>query len=185
MQEHKRERVKKRISITDEDEQIVTITRQFPIILRRPLIFGLLIVLVGISPWTIAYGLNTSWLGIANIWLLVSAVFLLIYWIRAWVGWHYSVYVLTTHRVLIVKQSGFFSREVADLALHNIQNVNYAIKGIQGSLFGFGTVRIDTLSGSGSLRLKYVYKPAKLQKQIMDAVHRYSGSPKQGSTKKS
>ena len=93
MQEHKRERVKKRISITDEDEQIVTITRQFPIILRRPLIFGLLIVLVGISPWTIAYGLNTSWLGIANIWLLVSAVFLLIYWIRAWVGWHYSVYV--------------------------------------------------------------------------------------------
>jgi hypothetical protein len=74
---------------------------------------------------------------------------------------------------------------VADLALHNIQNVNYAIKGIQGSLFGFGTVRIDTLSGSGALKLRYVYKPAKLQKQIMDAVHSASKKQSDGSTKKS
>jgi uncharacterized membrane protein YdbT with pleckstrin-like domain len=185
MQEHKRERVKKRISITDGDEQIVTVTRQFPVVLRRPMIVGLLIITAGIVPWSIAYGLNASWLPIANIWILLSIVFLLIYWVRAWVGWHYSVYVLTSHRVLIVKQSGFFSREVADLALHNIQNVNYAIKGIQGSLFGFGTVRIDTLSGSGALKLRYVYKPAKLQKQIMDAVHSASKKQSDGSTKKS
>lgn len=181
MQEHKRERVKKRVSITDDNEKIVTVTRQFPIILRRPLILGLLIILAGVAPWSIAYGLNASWLPIANIWLLVDLVFLVIFWVRSWVGWHYSVYVLTNQRVMVVKQSGFFSREVADLALHNIQNVNYAIKGIQGSLFGFGTLKIDTLSGSGALRLKYVYKPAKLQKQIMDAVHnagRASGSTK-------
>ena len=183
MQEHKRERVKKRIAITGDDEQIVTVTRQFPIVLRRPLIFGLLIVLLGITPWTFAYGLGASWLPIAIIWLLVCAAFLFIYWVRSWVGWHYSVYVLTNQRVMIVKQSGFFSREVADLALHNIQNVNYAIKGIQGAMFGFGTLRIDTLSGSGALRLKYVYKPARLQKQIMDAVHNSTKSPKKSSTK--
>jgi len=183
MQEHKRERVKKRISITGDDEKIITVTRQFPIVLRRPLIFVLLIVLLGIMPWTIAYGLGASWLPIANIWLMVAMVFLIIYALRAWVGWHYSVYVLTNQRVMIVKQSGFFSREVADLALHNIQNVNYAIKGIQGAMFGFGTLRIDTLSGSGALRLKYVYKPAKLQKQIMDAVHGATKGASKSSTK--
>jgi uncharacterized membrane protein YdbT with pleckstrin-like domain len=84
---------------------------------------------------------------------------------------------------MIVKQSGFFSREVADLALHNVQNVNYAIKGIQGAMFGFGTVQIDTLSGSGALKLRYVYKPAKLQKEIMDAVHRATKGPQKSSTK--
>lgn len=176
MQEHKRERVKKRISITDSNEKIVTVTRQFPIILRRPLIFGLIIILVGMGPWAIGYGLSASWLPIANIWLLACLVFLAVFWLRSWVGWHYSVYVLTNKRILVVKQSGFFSREVADLALHNVQNVNYAIKGIQGSLFGFGTLKIDTLSGSGSLKLRYVYKPAKLQKQIMDSVHSASHS---------
>ena len=172
MQEHKRERVKKRMSITNDDEQVIIVTRQFPIVLRRSLIICLVLVLLGITPWSIAYGLEANWLPIANIWLLISAGLLFIYALRSWVGWHYSVYVLTSQRLMIVKQSGFFSREVADLALHNVQNVNYAIKGIQGAMFGFGTVRIDTLSGSGALKLRYVYKPAKLQKEIMDAVHR-------------
>lgn len=180
MQEHKRERVKKRVSIAGSDEDIITVTRQFPIVLRRPLIFGLLIITVGIIPWTFGYGLNTSWLPLANYWLLICALLLLIYWVRAWVGWHYSVYVLTNQRIMVVKQSGFFTREVADLALHNIQNVNYSIKGIQGSLFGFGTVKIDTLSGSGALRLRYVHRPARLQKQIMEVVHR----PKKKSAEK-
>jgi len=183
MQEHKRERVKKRISITDGDEQIVTVTRQFPVVLRRPMIVGLLIITAGIVPWSIAYGLNASWLPIANIWILLSIVFLLIYWVRAWVGWHYSIYVLTSHRILIVKQSGFFSREVADLALHNIQNVNYAIKGLQGAMFGFGTLRIDTLSGSGALKLAYVHRPDKLQKQIMNEVHKAAKAEPKRSTK--
>lgn len=183
MQEHKRERVKKRVAITNDDEQIVTVTRQFPIVLRRPLIFGLLIILVGMIPWTIGYGLSAEWLPIANVWLVVCAIFLLIYWVRSWVGWHYSIYVLTSHRILIVKQSGFFSREVADLALHNIQNVNYAIKGLQGAMFGFGTLRIDTLSGSGALKLAYVHRPDRLQKQIMNEVHKAPKAEPKRSTK--
>ena len=183
MQEHKRERVKKRISITDDGEQIAVVTRQFPVVLRRPLIFGLVIVLLGILPWSFAFGLSASWLPIANIWGLVCIAFLVVYWLRCWIGWHYSVYVLTNQRIMVVKQSGFFSREVVDLGLNNIQNVSYSIKGLQGAMFGFGTLRIDTLSGSGALRLRYVYKPAKLQKQIMDAVHHAPSSPKKSSTK--
>lgn len=73
---------------------------------------------------------------------------------------------------MVVKQNGFFTREVMDLALHNIQNVNYSIKGLQGAMFGYGKLDIDTLSGSGSLQLEYVHKPAKLQKQIMDEVYK-------------
>ncbi len=75
---------------------------------------------------------------------------------------------------MVVKQNGLFTREVADLALHNIQNVNYKIKGLQGAMFGFGTVNIDTLSGSGGFKLTYVHKPAKLQKMIMEEVHKTS-----------
>lgn len=74
---------------------------------------------------------------------------------------------------MIVRQSGFFTREVADLALNNIQNVNYKIKGIQGAMFGFGTLKIETLSGAGGFSLKYVYKPAVLQREIMQAVHNH------------
>ncbi|MCX6804460.1 MAG: PH domain-containing protein [Patescibacteria group bacterium] len=173
MQEHKRDRVKKRIAITGDEEDVVAVTRQFPIVLRLPLILGMLVVLIGFVPWVFAFGLSTSWLGLSYAWMGVCAAILFAYWLRAWVGWHYSIYVLTNQRLLVVKQNGFFTREVADLALHNIQNVNYSIKGFQGSLFGFGSLSIDTLSGAGGLELRYVHKPAKLQKQIMNEVHKY------------
>lgn len=79
---------------------------------------------------------------------------------------------------MVVKQNGFFTREVADLAIHNIQSVNYAIKGVQGALFGFGRLYVDTLSGGGSMQLEFVHKPAKLQKQIMNEVEKNTVSSK-------
>jgi uncharacterized membrane protein YdbT with pleckstrin-like domain len=173
MRERKRERIKKRVSITAKDERVITVTRKFPIVLRRPLIFGLALVLVAILPWSIAAAYSYSWEGLTYVWIVIIAVFLLAYWIRTWVGWHYSVYVLTTKRIMIVRQSGLFTREVADLALNNIQNVNYKIKGLQGAMFGFGTVKIETLSGGGGFTLEYVHKPAKLQQEIMQAVHKH------------
>lgn len=45
-------------------------------------------------------------------------------------------------------------------------------------MFGFGKLDIDTLSGAGSLQLEFVHKPAKLQKQIMDEVHRTTKNAK-------
>jgi uncharacterized membrane protein YdbT with pleckstrin-like domain len=184
MQQHKKDRVRKRISITSENEQVIAVERQFPIVLRRALIYGLLIVLVAIIPWVIAFGTMASWLDIAYIWMAICAGVLFMYWLRSWVGWHYSVYVLTNQRLMVVKQGGFFSRDVADLALHNIQNVNYSIKGMQAAMFGFGTLSIDTMSGAGSLRLRYVHKPARFQKLIMAAVHKSNPvSDKKGSTK--
>jgi len=172
MQEHKRERVKKRVKITGDDEKLITVQRQFPIVLRRPLIIGLIIVTIGILPWVFGYGLSTSWVNITYYWMIICAVVLIAYWLRSWVGWHYSIYVLTNQRLMVVKQNGLFTREVADLALHNVQSVNYKIKGLQGAMFGFGVVNIDTLSGSGGFVFKYVHKPARLQKLIMDEVHK-------------
>jgi len=172
MQQHKKDRVRKRVSITSENEQVLAVERQFPIVLRRTLIYGLLIVLVAIIPWVIAFGTMASWLAVSYFWMAICGGVLFMFWLRSWVGWHYSVYVLTNQRLMVVKQSGFFSRDVADLALHNIQNVNYSIKGLQGAMFGFGTLSIDTMSGAGSLKLRYVHKPAHFQKLIMSAVHK-------------
>lgn len=176
MQIHKRDRIKTHTSITNEDEGVVVVVRQFPIILRRPLLFGLVIVLFAIIPWSIGYGTDARWVDISYVWMIACLVLLFAYWLRSWVGWHYSVYILTDQRLMVVKQNGFFTRKVADLALHNIQNVNYSIKGLQGALFGFGELDVETLSGGGSMRLEYIYKPARLQKQIMTEVHRVAKS---------
>ncbi len=172
MQEHKRERIKKRVKITGEDEQVITVQRQFPVVLRRPLIFGLVIITLAILPWVFGYGLSTSWVNLTYYWMLICIFVLFAYWLRSWIGWHYSIYVLTNQRLMVVKQNGLFTREVVDLALHNIQNVSYKIKGVQGAMFGFGTLNIETLSGSGGLKLTFVHKPVRLQKLIMEEVNK-------------
>lgn len=176
MQSTKRDRSKNRLSIVDGDERVIAVVRQFPIVMRKTFILGLLIIVLALIPWIVAYATLASWINYAYLWIAVCAVFLFMYWLRAWVGWKYSIYVLTDQRLMVVKQSGFFSRDVSDLALHNIQSVNYRIKGFQGAMFGFGTVDVDTLSGSGSMQLTFVKKPAAFQKKIMDEVNKVSSS---------
>lgn len=149
-----------------EGEKVLLVERQYPIVLRRQLIIGMLIILVALLPWAMATYNAYSWVGYTNWWMLAFVLFLLWYWFRAWVGWYYSVYVLSNLRILIVKQHGFFSREVKDLTLNNVQNVNYKVAGFQAALFGFGTVTVETLSGGKPLRLRYVHGPAEFAQSI-------------------
>lgn len=174
----KRERSKKGFAGQHEDEEVLVVERLFPIVMRRPLIFGMIIVVFALLPWAIATYYVFSWIDYTYWWMLAGALILLFYWVRTWVGWYYSVYVLTSQRVMVVKQKGFFSRDVSELTLNNVQNVNYSQKGVQAALFGFGTVTVETLSGGTPLKLTMVSKPVQLQKAIVEAAHRYSGSNK-------
>jgi uncharacterized membrane protein YdbT with pleckstrin-like domain len=139
--------------------------------MRKQLIFGLLIILVGMIPWAIATANEYSWQGLADGWLLFAVLVLVFYWLRAWVGWYYSIYLLTNKRLMVVTQRGFFNRKVKELALSNVQNVNYEVNGIQAAMFGFGRVEVETLSGGGGMKLNYVHHPAEFQQAVLAYVH--------------
>lgn len=166
--------LRKKFDGQHDDEQVILVERQHPVVMRRQLIFGPLIIIVVLLPWAYATGNDLAWVGYTYWGLLVGFAIFGFYWLRTWVGWYYSVYVLTNTRIMIVKQHGFFGREVTELALNNVQNVNYKIKGAQASLLGYGNVIIETLSGSKPLSLRMVHKPAKLQQAILEVVRRTS-----------
>jgi len=169
----KQSRAKKHSFAGKQDgEEVILVEHRHPIVLRRQLIIGMLVILVIILPWAIATANVYDWQVYANWFLLFGMFGLAFYWFRAWVGWYYSVYVLTTYRIMIVEQRGFFSREVSELALTSVQNVNYKIKGIQASMFGFGDISIDTLSGSDPLQLKTVHKPVRYQQAVLEVIRR-------------
>ncbi len=171
-QESKRDRAAKRqFAGQQAGEEVQVLTRKFPVVLRRPLIYGLLIILVGMIPWAIATANAYSWEGFAIGWLLFAIAVLAFYWLRAWVGWYYSIYMITNKRLMVVTQRGFFNRLVKELALSNIQNVNYQVNGVQAAMFGYGVVEIETLSGGGGMKLGYVHHPADFQQAILRYVH--------------
>jgi len=84
--------------------------------------------------------------------------------IPSWVGWYFSVYIVTDQRFIQITQKGFFTKSVVDIALNQIQMINYEIVGIQETLLGFGTIRVQTYVGE--LAIHDVHHPAQTAKKL-------------------
>ena len=166
----KRDRSKAAEPDDSQPTEVIFVERQFPVVLRWPLIWGLIIILVGMVPWSISTANDYSWQPLAVNWMMLVGVGLLFYWGYHFIGWYFTVLILTDKDISFIKQRGPFRRDVQCLTLNNVQNVNYSIPGMQGAIFKFGNLNIETLSGSGHLRIKTLFKPAELQAEILEAM---------------
>lgn len=160
-----------------EEAELIFVERQFPIVLRWPLIYGMIIILVGMIPWSISTANLYSWQPLAVNWMIFVFFVLMTYWAYHFAGWFFTVLILTDEDITFIKQKGFFRRDVQSLTLNNVQSVNYKIPGLQGALFRYGDLKIETLSGSGHLNVKLMFRPAKLQAEIMQALQAYGSTP--------
>lgn len=145
-----------------DDEEVLFVFRKHPIVMRKGLVLGLLGPLVGVMPAAInpGLGLNMFFGGLAAGFLLGLLVFS-----PSWVSWHFSVFIVTDQRFIQITQKGLFHRAVADLGLTQIQSVNYEVSGLQETLLGFGTMKMQTYVGD--LVIHDVHHPAKIQKKLL------------------
>ena len=145
-----------------DDEEVLYLFRKHPVVMRKGLIFGLFGPVVGVLPSAInpSLGMGAFFDG-----LIAGAVLGLIIFIPSWVGWYFSVFILTNQRFIQIKQKGFFTRSVSDLGLKQIQSVSYEIAGIQETLLGFGTIIMKTYVGD--VIIHDIHHPAKVQKKIV------------------
>jgi|APCry1669190691_1035309.scaffolds.fasta_scaffold02037_2 hypothetical protein len=145
-----------------EGEEVLYVFRRHPIVMRKGLILSLIFPLIGVLPTLFKPELGFSWFfGGMGAGLLGGMIVMFPYW----VGWHFSVFITTNQRFIQITQKGFFHRSVADLALNQIQSINYAISGIQETLLGFGTIMMQTYVGD--LVLNDIHKPAHVQKKLV------------------
>lgn len=145
-----------------DDEEVLYVFRHHPIVMRKGLVFGMFGPLIGIIPSAVKpeLGFNAFFIGLAAGFLLGGLIFL-----PDWIGWRFSVFIVTDKRFLQIKQKGLFHRSVADLQLNQIQSVNYEIAGFNETLLGFGTIKMQTYVGD--LLIKDVHHPAKTQKKLL------------------
>lgn len=152
-----------------EDEAIELVFHQHPLVMRKPLIIGLILVLIAVLPplfWPLA-----GW-----VWkpLLFVGIFIVAYWFYAWIGWYYTVYIVTDERLIEVKQRGFFNRRVSEYGLDKIQNINYHIRGFQAVLFQFGDITAQTYVGD--IIMKTIHKPVQIHSKMIEIVRRVNAS---------
>src|SRR5688500_11404515 len=51
-----------------------------------------------------------------------------------WIGWYFTIFILTDQRLRQSTQQGIFGKSVIDLPVSKIQNISYTIPGLSGEL---------------------------------------------------
>lgn len=159
-------------------ENVQLVFRQHPVVMRKTFILAMVIILIGIMPlflWSATPLIQLGWLeGIGwNAFFLGLAVAFLVLVYR-WIGWYYSVYVVTDERIVEIKQKGFFDRRVSEYGLDKVQNVNYHVSGFQGAILQFGDITAQTYVGD--LVMSKIHKPVHIHEQIVEVVRQFNSS---------
>lgn len=148
-----------------DDEEVLFIFRKHPVVMRKGLILGSLGPLAGVIPSALKpeLGFGLFFGGLAGGFILGALLMF-----PAWLGWFYSIFIVTDQRLIQITQKGLFHRSVVDLGLNQLQMVNYEIAGIQETLLGYGTIMIQTYVGD--LIIHDVHHPAKIQKKFQEVL---------------
>lgn len=146
-----------------EDEDVINVHRKHPVVMRKGLIFGMLMWVVALLPYSFYF--DRPW---ALPMLLAGfglGLFILFY---SWIGWFFSLFIVTDQRLVQISQKGLFQRSVVDIGLDKIQNVNFQVSGLQETLLGFGTISVQTFVGD--LILEQMHHPQKVQEELIRVI---------------
>jgi membrane protein YdbS with pleckstrin-like domain len=151
-----------------DDENVLLVFRKHPVVMRKGLVISMILLLIGpVYTLSLTYIHPNNFPSVTFLFtsLAISAVISGIVFFPFWIGWFYSVFIVTDQRLIQITQKGLFHRAVVDIGLSQIQMVNYEIAGLQETLLGFGTIMMQTYLGD--LIIHDVHHPAKIQKRLL------------------
>lgn len=148
-----------------EGEDVILVFRRHPIVMRKGLYLLLAPFLLASLP-VLIWPTDLRWIWVALGGLCVG----LLLFFYHWIGWYFTVFIVTNQRLRQVTQQGVFGKSVIDLGLNKIQNVSYNVEGMNAALMGFGTIVIQTYVGD--LVLDNVHHPGKIYEMLQDVLHR-------------
>jgi len=143
-----------------EDEYIEHVAQKHPMIffiaLFPPLLFtslGLLVLLIfRAGP-------------IASAFSVLFFVFAFLFFLKAWIDFHYDVIYITNHRIILQNRQ-FFGTRLNDIPYDAITNIRPDNTGILQFIFGFGDIHIETAATSGNREFTNVSDPIHVVERI-------------------
>jgi hypothetical protein len=136
------------------------------VIQKHPLIFLLmmlpsflflsigLIILVGFKAAPIAFAVAVLFFAFSGL-----------YFLKAWLDFHYDVIYITNHR-LIIQNRQLFGSKLNDVVYEAITNVRPDNTGFLSFIFGFGHIYIQTAAVDGTKHFTHIAKPHLAAEQI-------------------
>ena len=107
-------------------------------------------------------------------------VWLLVVWTGAWgsfTKYFLNCWVLTSQRIVNIKQRRFFSREVSSLFLSRIQDVTTDVHGLIASLLGIGNIKAQTAAEDVEFEMRGIPRPEMMRDLILKYVPEEDSPP--------
>lgn len=130
-------------NVLEEDERVILLLRQHPIILVKHFLIIAFFFAVGAF---VASSLNTSFLPpiFTTAFGLLWYLFLYSLIIEKIISWYFNVIIITDERIIDLDFLHLIYQNVTVTKLENIEDVTYSVTGVFPSLLGFGNVLIQT-----------------------------------------
>ena len=98
---------------------------------------------------------------------------LLLLWFGAmhvFTDYYLDTWVITSHRIMGIKQRGFFNRRINSFRVERIQDVKTDVSGFFQTLFGIGDVHVETAGHQHDMIMRTVPNPRAVKERIMNVV---------------
>lgn len=119
------------------------------------------------NPATHNFSFENPWVHfIIGVWWLVVWMF----YYGAVVKYFLNQWVVTTTRIVEIAQYGFFQREVSSVLLLHVQDASTDVEGFFNTLFGFGTVEVESAGAAEKFRMTGLSNPRELRDLIMKEI---------------
>lgn len=126
--------------------------------------------LVFIAVWSLLYFARTEYIvyGIG-----IASLGVALWWIRNFMDYYLDAWIVTNKGVIDLAWHGWFHRTSARVLYSDIQGVEYEVKGVFGTLIGYGTVSLEKISTGGTISMEYVKTPRKVEAVILQCMEGY------------
>ncbi len=152
-----------------EDEEVVFIIKNHIIKIRKAFYILFILFLIASIPVLIwPDNINNLWIAFAGL------GFGLLIFFYHWLGWYFSMIIVTNQRMRQITQKGFFNKSIIDLNLSKIQNISYNVPGLSASIFKYGTLVVQTYVGD--LYIDKVSNPERNYNDLCNTIKTYVGT---------
>ena len=103
--------------------------------------------------------------------VLLSSAYLLsviMFFYSFFIEFYLDVTIITNDRMVDIEQGGLFSRTVSEVDLYQIQDASSVVKGIFPSIFGYGTVTVQTAGPVPKFIMEDVSHPHEMRQILLD-----------------
>lgn len=172
----------------EDDEKILRIIRKHWFVITTEIIGLVLlaliplvldIVFINLPPDALSRFSDLS--GVQPYFIFGSALWVLILTMvgaGAWTHHYLDLWVVTSKRVVLIDQRGFFRRFVSSFRLERLQDMNIEINGVIPTLLNFGTIEAQTAGGSNEEFISYnMPDPAGIKALIIEAADELNDHP--------